>query len=266
MKLHPLDGTAELEPLGEQPYRVEYASADKGLQPIYLLADSQLLFWKNGDEPFLASVRGRLARRSPAAAYVGASNGDEPSFYSLFEAAMAEVGITERRMIKTTLEAEDLDFLDHADLVLLAGGDVERGWRAFEANGLKQILVRRYYEGALMMGISAGAVQLGLGGWGGESWSDGRFVDTFRMLPHLVGAHEEAADWAPLKAAVLRMGEHSRGYGMASGGGFIYHPDHSIEPVRRPLVEIRLRGQNLRQSLLLPGERTPDSDDGELVH
>lgn len=233
---------------------IEYAQPHRSVKPIYLLADSQPLFWKPEGVPFLTSVRARIDKSTASAAYVGASNQDDPSFFSIFEAAFAEVGFSERRMIPTELGPEDLDFIDRADVVLLAGGSVERGWRAFERNGLKQILVRRYYEGCLLMGISAGAVQLGLGGWDDAGHSSGPMIDTFRLLPHVVGAHEEEGDWAGLKKAVLRLGGHVRGYGIPAGGGFLYHPDHVLEPVRRPLVEIRVRGGEIRQGLLLPGE------------
>jgi hypothetical protein len=47
-------------------------------QPIYLFADSQLLFWKRDGTLFLKTVRDRLARPGLRAAYVGASNGDLP--------------------------------------------------------------------------------------------------------------------------------------------------------------------------------------------
>jgi cyanophycinase len=267
MKPWPGDSSGEFEIGGAEPFRVEYAATAKTVQPLYLLADSQLLFWQPDGKPFLSSVRARLRRARPSAAYIGASNGDDPTFYGIFEAAMAEAGLDERRMIRAELGAADLEFLDQADLILLAGGSVERGWRTFEANGLKQILVRRYYEGALFVGISAGAVQLGLGGWGNDGPAGGKLVDTFRILPHLVGAHEEAEEWAGLKAAVAKMGEHTRGYGVPAGGGFVYHPDHSIEPLRKPLVEVRLRGAQLSQSLLLPGERSAEPAEGaEPVH
>jgi hypothetical protein len=249
-----------LEP-AESPFGVEYTQPAPGLKPLYLLADSQLLFWKEEGVPFMRTVRERLGKSSPLVAYVGASNGDDPAFYSLFEAAMEEAGIRERRRILSELGPEDLDTIDHADLVLLAGGDVERGWRTFERNGLKQILVRRYYEGLLLMGVSAGAVQLGLGGWGEGGVAGGRFVDTFRLIPHVIGAHEEEEDWAPLKAAVLKMGEHVRGYGVPMGGGLVYYPDHSLQPLKRPAVEIRVKRNNLRQTLLVPGENPEEEED-----
>ncbi len=243
---------------GQEPsHGIEYAQPDRAVKPIYLLADSQPLFWRPEGVPFLRSARVRIDKSSASAAYVGASNGDDPSFFAIFEAAFSEAGFNERRMIPSDLGPADLDFIDRADVVLLAGGSVELGWHTFVRNGLKQILVRRYYEGCLLMGISAGAVQLGLGGWGEKGPGGGPMVDTFRLLPHVVGAHEEDNDWAGLKLAVQRMGGHVRGYGIPSGGGFLYHPDHTLEPIRKPLVEIRARGSEVRQGLLLPGETAP---------
>lgn len=246
-----------LDETQEAPHPIPYAQPDRAVKPIYLLADSQPLFWKPKGVPFLRSARERIDKSSATAAYVGASNGDDPSYFAIFEAAFGEVGFNQRRMIPAELGPEDLDFVDRADLILLAGGSVEKGWRTFERNGLKQILVRRYYEGSLLMGISAGAVQLGLGGWGDDGHGSGPMIDTFRLLPHVVGAHEEESDWAGLKSAVLRLGGHVRGYGIPAGGGFLYHPDHILEPIRRPLVEIRVRGSEVRQGLLLPGETSP---------
>ena len=68
-------------------------------QPIYLFADSQLLFWRSKDALFLRSLREVLDEDSPKAAYIGASNGDDPEFYSIFTAAMEGIGIHECRMI-----------------------------------------------------------------------------------------------------------------------------------------------------------------------
>src|SRR5581483_1141325 len=97
-------------------------------QPIYLFADSQLLFWKPGGSLFCRSLRDWLAAAAPKAAYLGASNADNPEYYSLFEAAMAAIGIEQCRMIRSRFSADDETFINEADLILLAGGSVARGW------------------------------------------------------------------------------------------------------------------------------------------
>ena len=228
------------------------------IKPIFLLADSQLLFWRDEGELFLGRVRALIdadagekhAGRAPRAAYLGASNGDAPEFYQLFLAAMEQIDVRDCRQIPALPAAEDLDFLAGADLILLAGGEVRRGWDAFKAAGLDQKLVERYYSGALLLGVSAGAVQLGLKGWDetGE-----RTSDMLRIVPFVVDVHDEPG-WGRLLQAVPRAGEHARGIGIPSGGGAIYHPDYSVEPVRHPLVEVSQAESGMQQALLLPGQ------------
>jgi cyanophycinase-like exopeptidase len=284
------------------------------IKPIFLLADSQLLFWREaGGVPFLARVRrlleedraggpqpgGSEARpagsagmaKAPAgtsqaggshpgerhpggsfkAAYLGASNGDLREFYELFAGAMAEIGISDCRMVPAEPAPADLAHFDAADLILLAGGSVERGWEAFRASGLDQRIAARYYGGALLIGVSAGAVQLGLKAWSDPPAGDGSgdaapgklsLFDTLRLVPFVIDAHDEPS-WARLLAAVARAGEHARGYGIPSGGGALYHPDYSVEPVRHALVEVSVTAEGeLRQSLLVPGAPLADSAEG----
>ena len=228
------------------------------IKPIFLLADSQLLFWRDEGELLLGRVRALIdadvaekhAGRAPRAAYLGASNGDAPEFYQLFLAAMEQIDVRHCRQVPAQPAAEDLDFLAAADLILLAGGEVRRGWDAFKAAGLDQKLVERYYSGALLLGVSAGAVQLGLKGWDetGE-----RTSDMLRIVPFVVDVHDEPG-WGRLLQAVPRAGEHARGIGIPSGGGAIYDPDHSVEPVRHPLVEVSQAESGMQQALLLPGQ------------
>jgi hypothetical protein len=99
------------------------------------------------------------------------------------------------------------------------------------------------------VGVSAGAVQLGLKGW----TADEKLFDTFRIVPFVIDVHDEPG-WARLAQVVPRAGEHARGFGIPSGGGARYHPDYSVEPVRHPLVEMSLTDEGVRQALLFPGE------------
>ena len=247
---------------------------DRPLQPIYCLADSQLLFWREEAraDPWLASLR----ERPPAgagpdgddrlrAAYVGASNGDEPAFYSIFRAAVEAVGIVDHRMILSSFTREDREFLASADLVVLSGGDPVRGWRIFEQSGLQEAITRRYFEGAVLLGVSAGAVQLGWAAAPEEAAEAGGEIEpgdvsfTFRLVPAVVGVHEEDRDWEALRRVLRASGAAVRGLGIPSGGGLAYHPDGAIEPIRHPVHELVIEEGRLRHSLLLPGsDRSPE--------
>lgn len=235
---------------------------DAPIQPIFLFADSQLLFWSEDGELFLDRARQLLESTEPKAAYVGASNGDLPEFFELFRGAMQGIGISDCRMIPAEPSTEDLDFFDQADLILLAGGDPERGWRCFESNGLKQKVVERYYSGCLLMGISAGAMQLGLQAFnepaGNGADKELETFETFKLIPLVIDVHDDP-DWLRLHAVMPKVGDLIQGLGIPSGAGAIVHPDMTLEPVRRPLVELGVKNGEVRQSLVFP----PGEEDGE---
>lgn len=236
---------------------------ERELQPIYCLADSQLLFWRDEEtgEPWLAGALAGLAPTNGhglSAAYVGASSGDEPAFYSIFQSAVESAGVADHRMILSAFGDEDREFLDSADLVVLSGGDPVRGWRIFEQSGLQEAITRRYFEGAVLLGVSAGAVQLGWvagpEGTAPEELSPEDAVLTFRLVPAAVDVHDEPSGWSRLRRLLQVSGVSVRGLGVPSGGGLVYHPDGAIEPVRHPVHElVPEEDGGMRHSLLFPG-------------
>ena len=177
-----------------------------------------------------------MTRGQTKAAYIGASNGDNPDFYAIFVSAMGAAGVSDCRMIPSAISEVDMAFLNNADIILLAGGDVEAGWRVFLNNGLSKHIVRRYFEGALLIGISAGAVQLGLGGLA----ADGSLIETFKLVPYIIGAHEESDNWKTIKELLRLSGPGKTAIGLPFGGGAIYHPDQTVEALRQPLVKLSL--------------------------
>jgi Peptidase family S51 len=226
------------------------------LKPLFLLADSALLFWRTGDRPFLECLRvltgSDLAIPPIRAAYLGASNGDVPAFFDIFTAAMALAGIFHCRMIPSQPTAEDRAWLARAHVILLAGGDPLLGWKSFQAHGLEPLLRERYFDGAVLMGISAGAMQLGAWAWS-ESAPAGpeTLFPVLGLAPFIIGVHEQP-EWTGLKRAVQGSGLGLFGIGIPAGGGALLHPDQTLEPVRHPLVELRHEEGSWRETLLYP--------------
>lgn len=126
---------------------------------MFLLANSAPLF----KAALIERIRGAL--RTPPehgkAAYLGASNGDVPAFYGMFDAAMEKLGIAERMHVHAEPTSEEMRFLSSADLVLLAAGNVEAGWRAFEREGIDRVVRERQAAGAVLVGTSAGSIHMG---------------------------------------------------------------------------------------------------------
>lgn len=240
------------------PERLPAASA----RPVYLLADSRLLFGLGENAPggLPARLRAELAARGGpgpfSAAYLGASNGDEPAFYEIFDGAMEQLGVARRRFVRSRPGPGDLAFLMSADLILLAGGDVLRGWRAFEAAGIAELIGRRHREGAILVGVSAGAVQLGAG-WltAGDGNGDGgkeRIVPTTGLLPFMIDAHDEPG-WARLRRTMLQAPGHLAGIGIPLGGAASVAPDMTVEPLEKAVIELFHQDGKLREALLVPG-------------
>jgi hypothetical protein len=241
---------------------------DTSLKPLFLLADSSLLFWRREGTPFLECLRvltgAELSVPPLQAAYLGASNGDDPAFFDIFTAAMALAGISRCRMIPSQPSAEDREWLSQARVILLAGGDPLRGWKSFQDNGLESVLRERYFGGAVLMGVSAGAMQLGMRAWSEPGSGEEGLFSVLGLAPFVVGVHEQP-EWRELKHALRSTGEGMRGIGIPAGGGALLHPDQTLEPVRHPLTELRLEEGTLREAVLYPpvepyrGEAPPET-------
>ena len=229
------------------------------IKPLYLLADSQLFFWKSDGDSLSDRIRADLDSSKPSAAYVGASNGDQPEFYSLFQAAMESMEISNCRLVPSQPSKEDILFIEDADLIVLSGGDVERGWRTFERNGLKELVPRKRFDGAILMGVSAGAIQLGLGCL--STSAQPKQIDMFRFAPFYIGAHDEENDWWDLRALVNLSEADTRAIGIPAGGGAVYQSDGTLEPLRKPLIEIVKQDSKITENLMVPLDPSHQSQD-----
>ena len=218
------------------------------MNPLFLLADSQLLF-QSGEQSLSQRVRAEFSGEVKAA-YIGASNNDRPEFYQIFTAAMERMGITACRMVPAHPSPEDRIFLEAAGLVLLAGGDAELGWTIFEQNGINQILARKRYDGSILIGVSAGAIQLGLGAL--SSAPQPKKIEMFRFAPFYLSAHNEKNEWWDLRAIINLSSAGTRGIGIPAGGGAIYWPNGMLEPLSRPLTELVKEEEQVRERLILP--------------
>lgn len=222
------------------------------IKPLFLFADSQPLFWKKDGALFLDSILMYVQGKNPKAAYIGASNDDAPEYYSIFQSAMNSIGVTDCRMIQSKFSHADELFLNDSEIILLSGGEVKKGWDIFIKTGIKDAIIKKYYAGAVLIGVSAGAVQLCLGGWeNGEIYAD-NIIYTFKLGPFLLGVHEGKDDWSLLKRSVRVIGNTIKGVGIPSGGGVIYHPDQSVEAVRFPFNEFSIRNGKLVHCLIYP--------------
>jgi cyanophycinase-like exopeptidase len=133
---------------------------------------------------------------------------------------------------------------------VLAGGDVAQGWRVFTETKLKERILERLAAGAVVIGVSAGAAQLGRYAMVEKPDSSIELLDTFARVPFILSAHDERRNWETLRQTVQLMEGTVHGIGIPSGGGLIFHPDETVEAVRHPLQEFSYRDGKVISSLI----------------
>jgi cyanophycinase len=220
--------------------------------PLYMLADSQLLFWTGPNGPLLASLLKENGITSPRVAYIGASNGDSAEAHSIFAAAMDQLGSVTAHHVRASYSDEDREFLETADVILLAGGDVESGWNTFQRTGMRKQIENLYHDGTLLIGVSAGAVQCGSHTSVPSECGTRRLIETFSFAAYIVDVHDEKQDWQRLSSTIHLLEGGTIGLGIPSGGGLAMHPDGMLEPIRQGVHQFTYSEGRLRHAMLMP--------------
>ena len=197
---------------------------------IFLLSDSRLFFQNNSNQ-LIDSLRKSLCTDENSiirAAYIGVSNGSNPDYFEIFIAAMNNVDIHESRMISEDFNTKDKETLRLADLILLAGGDFATGMEIIKSSGIYEALLEKHQTGAVIVGVSAGAVQLGMGSFMNNS---DKFVDTLKLVPYYISVNDDDNHWNQLKKTLNIKDSSYNALGISKGGGIIFKSDYSIEPI-----------------------------------
>ena len=160
----------------------------------------------------------------PAVAYIGTANGDSPAFFEAMEATLKQAGAYEVLFLRLADDHADIDAakdsLSGADVVFLAGGEVEDGMVWLDKHGLSSFLRDLYTQGKRFIGVSAGTIMMGTH-WTHwdvqEDDSTASLFDCLGIIPCLFDVHGEDEDWVELKTTLRLLGEGSIGYALPAG-------------------------------------------------
>eukprot|EP00756_Hemistasia_phaeocysticola_P045253 Hpha_TRINITY_DN19010_c0_g1::TRINITY_DN19010_c0_g1_i1::g.138283::m.138283 len=270
----PIHSLEEFEAARRQ--RVEF-DEQKPYAAVFLLADSSTLFWKEEGIEWINRVKCELPTRALTfdgdesevkASYIGAANGDIPEFFSAFVDVMKVIGIEDCKHIHPDPSPEERAHLEQSDIILLAGGDLEKGWKALanvdgSSTYLGESLRWRYYDGAVLIGVAEGATLLGQKAWNGprDSEEERTFFKALSVVPSIVVTGDAGDDVTHSMAKQLGPGTIL--LGVPRTGGCIFNTDMSFEPVRCIVSDVHYdyqRGEP-HTNLVAP----PDKGEGILV-
>jgi len=183
-----------------------------------------------GGRPFDPAAMARLMSHAfkgiqkPLVAYIGTANGDNPAFFLLMKSMLKKAGAEKIIFVHLAKKNPDLEAakknLAGADVVFLAGGEVEDGMNWLKKHGLAGFLKELYSRGKRFLGISAGVIMMGTHWVRWEIEGDDNTSELFDCLaftPALFDVHGESEDWIELKAALKLLGDGARGYGLPCG-------------------------------------------------
>jgi cyanophycinase len=221
--------------------------------PAILVADSAPLFspwWKQTVGPLVQAALKAGDGSRKVASYLGANNYDNPDYFDMFKMAAAEVGFAENSCHFVTADngAQRLELVaQHSALIVIGGGDTAAGWESMQKTSLAGALRRAGEEGAILVGVSSGATQLGTHGYEMRSVASPFFSSadsnmpmssplpqkvnpsfaTLGLIPFVFGTSDEANDWQDCRLALKGL-PGSIGIGISSGTALVVFPDQTV--------------------------------------
>jgi peptidase E len=208
------------------------------LKPVYLLSGDSYHHRKSRD-PLIREMLAETGRAHPSVAYIGTASGDDPVFFNVIKTLFERTGAGHVELVPLAARESNSEnsqaILESADVVFISEGDVDLGMKTIRDRAIAGLIRRRYQEGAVLAGFSAGSILLSRQ-W--VRWRDpdddttAESFDCIGVVPLVCDMHDEADGWEELKTLLrLRQVEGEVGYGIPTSMGLRVHPDHRVEAI-----------------------------------
>jgi hypothetical protein len=192
-----------------------------------------------------------LAGPRPQVAWIGAASNDSRPWFERVARVLRQRYDADMRMAHTVGMADVAETrarLESAQMIYLGGGDVAQLAERMRALGLDEIVRRRRRDGALIVGVSAGAI--GLTRWWVEFPDDNPALERptrfacIGAVECAVDCHDEDGDWEELRALLGAWGGEEPdavvdAYGIPTGGA-IEVTDGGVTPLGPAPKRLRL--------------------------
>jgi cyanophycinase-like exopeptidase len=217
--------------------------------PLFLLAGRpKTMPGGNRPDPLLQQVIEGCGRAYPGVAYLGSASADNRDFFGMISVWLKNAGAGDVLLAPTVGAKAGLgktrDILNHADAVLVSGGDVEAGMRVLGEKDLAPLLRTLYGHGTVFVGLSAGSIMLCRQWVRWRDANDDSTAEAFPCLglaPLLCDTHGEDDNWEELLALLRVAAPGSVGYGIPSGAALCVTPNGRPFALGEPVHRFAMR-------------------------
>jgi len=223
----------------------------KTILPIYLLAGGPGAKRQSPD-PILQMALHELNKTKPSVAYIGAAHGDSLMFYLFIKRLIVAAGAGKVELVplakKKSNIAEAQLIIQSSDCIFVSGGDVSEGMRVLTEKSVIPLIKKRYDEGALIIGVSAGSIMLAKQWINWPDENDEASAELFpcmNIAPVLCDTHGEEDKWNELHSLLRLTDGDQIGYGIPSGGALRISTDGAVEAISLPLYRIERKGGDI---------------------
>ena len=223
----------------------------KTILPIYLLAGGPGAKRQSPD-PILQMALHELNKTKPSVAYIGAAHGDSLMFYLFIKRLIVAAGAGKVELVplakKKSNIAEAQLIIQSSDCIFVSGGDVSEGMRVLTEKSVIPLIKKRYDEGALIIGVSAGSIMLAKQWINWPDENDEASAELFpcmNIAPVLCDTHGEEDKWNELHSLLRLTDGDQIGYGIPSGGAMRISTDGAVEAISLPLYRIERKGGDI---------------------
>ena len=208
-------------------------------KPVYLLAGGRK--GPGTTDLLLKAVFRESGKPHPTIAYIGAANNDNLAFYGLMAGMLRSNGAGRiNRILLASAKADPAQarkILETADIVFMAGGDVEKGMQIINDKRIGDLLSDLYESGKVFFGSSAGSIILARKWICWRDPADDTTAELFPCLglaPVICDTHGEE-EWEELQALLKLEDDGATGYGIVSGTAIRVWPDSTVEAMGDPV-------------------------------
>ena len=223
----------------------------KTILPIYLLAGGPGAKRQSPDTILQMALR-ELGKTKPSVAYIGAAHGDSLMFYLFIKRLIVAAGAGKVELVplakKKSNIAEAQLIIQSSDCIFVSGGDVSEGMRVLTEKSVIPLIKKRYDEGALIIGVSAGSIMLAKQWINWPDENDEASAELFpcmNIAPVLCDTHGEEDKWNELHSLLRLTDGDQIGYGIPSGGALRISTDGAVEAISLPLYRIERKGGDI---------------------